>query len=304
MRWCRHLFVTFLLTASCIAVVAQDADSLLLSDVETEFSFEDSLSIFNLIDSLLQQRDLGGSQLVVRLSYNSNVQSTGRTLGIENFGLSPGISYYHKTGFYGDVSGFWSKDFDPTYYLTVGSLGYMHDFSKYFSFMAGYDRYFYSTADEGSYIPYKNSLSVTPILELKPISISANYSYYFGDQIAHRIMPGISISLEKNKLWNIDRIAISPSFYALFGDETIITLEFLRIGRRLVEVNTTRKVFGIMNYAISAPISIRINQWAFSFAYTYNIPKALPGETLTFSESTYLSASLIYLLNFNRRGSQ
>ena len=60
---------------------------------------------------------MGGSQLAVRLSYNSNVLSAGRTLGIENFGLAPGLSYYHKSGLYADVSGYWSKDFDPSYYL-------------------------------------------------------------------------------------------------------------------------------------------------------------------------------------------
>ncbi len=81
MSWCRRLFFTILI-ASGIPTYAQDADSLLLSQVETELTFEDSLSIFNLIDSLLQQGDLGGSQLAVRLSYNSNVLSTGRTLGI------------------------------------------------------------------------------------------------------------------------------------------------------------------------------------------------------------------------------
>ncbi len=148
-----------------------------LSQVEDILSFEDSLSIFNLIDSLLQNAEVESSQFGIRLAYNSNVLSAGRTLGIENFGLSSGLSYYHKSGFYGDLSGFWSKDFDPKYYLTIASVGYMYSFPKVFSIMAGYDRYFYNMQSEDEYIPYKNTLSVTPLFEVKPFMLAINYSY-------------------------------------------------------------------------------------------------------------------------------
>ena len=55
-----------------------------------------------------------------------------------------------------------------------------------------------------------------------------------------------------------------------------------------------------MNYAISVPLNISYNHWGLSFSYTYNIPKALPGEPLTLSESTYLSGSLFYLIGLKR----
>src|SRR5688572_14102284 len=153
MRWCKPLLLAILITGCCKFTFAQHPDSLLLSQTETELSFGDSLSIFYMIDSLLQQGDLNTSQLALRVSYNSNVLSTGRTLGIENFGLSPGVSYYHKSGLFADVSGYWSRNFDPSYYLTVASLGYMRDLSRHFSIMAGYDHYFYSTGED-QYIPY------------------------------------------------------------------------------------------------------------------------------------------------------
>ncbi len=41
----------------------------------------------------------------------------------------------------------------------------------------------------------------------------------------------------------------------------------------------------------------------FSFSYTYNIPKALPGETLTLAESSFLSASLSWFINLNTKKS-
>jgi hypothetical protein len=312
MHWYRRLVFTALLTASFASSFAQLADSLLLSETATEFSFADSLSIFNLIDSLLQQGDLDASQVAVRLGYNSNVLSTGRTLGIENFGLSPAVSYYHKSGFYADVSGFWSKDFDPAYYLTIASLGYMHDFSKHFSVMAGYDRYFYAMSED-SYVPYKNTLSFTPALEFKPVQLNATYSFYFGDAHVHRIMPGMGFLFEKKKFLGIDRVAITPSIYTLLGNEVIIDIEFvlpknreeLREFRRLYgyglkPVETERNVFGLMNVALSLPLNITHHRWGFSFSYTYSIPKALEGEPLTISESSYLAGSLTYFISLKR----
>ena len=312
MRCCRRFLFTVIIAACSQLSSAQHADSLLLSELEGDLSFSDSLSIFYLIDSLLQQGDLNVSQIALRLSYNSNVLSTGRTLGIENFGLSPGVSYYHKTGLFADVSGFWSHNFDPSYYLTVVSLGYMRDLSKYFSVMAGYDRYFYGV-DDNHYIPYKNSLSVTPAFDVKPFGISTTYSFYFGDARAHRIMPGINAVLEKRKFLKLNRIAITPAFFILMGNETITELEYVapktggeaiqnfkRFGTRYSLVEHNKNVFGVMNYALSIPLSISHKNWAFSFSYTYNIPKALPGEPLTISESSYLSGSLTYFLDHKR----
>ena len=313
MRWYRRLVFAIILMASCASSFGQLADSLLLSGTETDFTFADSLSIFNLIDSLLQQGDLDVSQLAVRASYNSNVLSTGRTLGIENFGLSPGISYYLKSGLYADVSGFWSKDFDPAYYLTIASVGYMRDFSKHFSIMAGYDRYFYAVGED-SYVPYKNTLSVTPVLEFKPLQLSATYSFYFGDAHVHRIMPGLGFLFEKKKFLGIDRISITPSIYALYGNETLMEVEFIfpknwreyrdfkqQYGMGgLKPVETERNVFGLMNVAMSLPITVTHKRWGFSFSYTYSIPKALDGEPLSISESSYLSGSLTYFISLRR----
>jgi len=315
MHWCRRWLFTILLSAFGVTTFAQEADSLLLSGVDDALTFEDSLTIFNLIDSLLTYGEPIRSQFAVRLGYNSNVMSAGRTLGIENFGLAPAVSYYHKSGAYVDVSGFWSKDFEPAYYLTIASAGYMYSVSKRFSFMAEYDRYFYNTPGKDAYIPYKNTLSVTPMLEFKPLLLSVNYAYYFGDAHVHRIMPGLSVILEKRNLTKkIDRVAISPSFFALYGNETITSLEYVRpknlrellqnlrqTGTPYSMVQTSRNVFGIMNYAVSVPLMVGLKNWGFTFTYTYNIPKALSGEPLTLSESSFLSGSLTYFFKGFRK---
>jgi len=305
MKVIKRWLLSCLFAASSVTTVAQDAGSF-LSSSDSVLTFQDSLSIFQLIDSLLLMDDLHTSQLAVRFGYNSNVLSAGRTLGIENFGLTSGISYYHWTGIYADVSCFWSSDFDPSYYLTIASVGYMHDFSKNFSVMAGYDHYFYTADDEDSYIPYTNTLAVTPMLEFKPVIFSLNYALYFGDAHVHRIMPSLSVVLEKRNWLGIDRIAFAPTFYALFGNEIITEITYPDTWREIIRRvrlglpwydQTEKNVFGVMNYTLSAPLGINIKKWSFNLTYNYSIPKALPGETLTFSESSYLSGSVTYFFS-------
>jgi len=303
------LLLTILLLSSC-ALYAQD--DRILKDDTTQLTSFDSLSIFQLIDSLLAVADDPGSQLVTRLSYNSNVLSAGRTLGIQNFGLAPGLSYYHKTGLYVDASAYWSKDFQPKYYLSILSAGYMHDFSKHFSIMMEYDRYFYNVNSD-SYVPYRNTASITPMLEFKPVTLSVNYAYYFGDAHVHRIMPGINITLQKKKWLGLNRISFVPSFYTLFGNETISSIEFVEpknlreriknlrtYGTPYSIVQTDKNVFGVMNYAISFPLSISYKKFSLTATYTYNIPIALSGEPLTISEGHYLSGSISYFLDLKR----
>jgi hypothetical protein len=300
-------------TASFCHLQAQDADSLLLQlPNDSLLSYSDSLSIFYLIDSLLtMEENIPSSQLAIRLAYNSNVLYAGRTLGIDQFGLSPGISFYHKTGLYADVSGFWSDDYDPKYYLTILSAGYMHSFSSKFSATANYDRYFYNLGED--FIAYNNGLSISTALDLKPISVQCNYTYYFGNISAHRVMPSFSVNLSKKNMIKIEKITLSPGVYLLFGDQTFSDVEIIfpqslleriqnlnRYGTPYKLLVTESIVFGLMNYAFTLPLSVSHRNWGFYFSYTYNIPKALPGETLQISETGFIATGLTYYFNLKK----
>jgi len=294
---------------------AQETDSTLLKlPSDSVLTFSDSLDIFNLIDSLLTlEENAPRSQLAVRLAYNSNVFYAGRTLGIDQFGLSPGISYYHKTGFFADVSSFWSNDFEPKYYLTILSGGYMHAFSKKFSFAAYYDHYFYNLDDD--LLLYTNGLTVSPSLDLKPFTFQCDYTFFFGEIHANRVMPSITINIAKKKIWGIDRISFRPTFYMLFGDETFTNIiipstpeEWLAARLRLQQglpwyKTETYSEFGIMNYSFSLPLNIQHKSFSMSVSYVYSIPKALPSETLLPPESGFVTAGVTYFINFKKSNS-
>ncbi len=282
-----------------------------LDEVDSILTLQDSLYIFSLIDSVLSidgSAKGSGSQLATRIAYNSNITATGRTIGIDKFGLSAGASYFHKSGLYADVSGYWSKEYQPDYYLTIASAGYMISPVKRWSVIAEYSRFFYSNTGPDVVIPYVNNLGVTNFVNLKPVVLRLDYYFYFGQKNAHRVMPGLGLNLEKRKWKGIDRIFFYPSANILLGSE-VITEYFpyaktrlgilYRIRNGLPLYYTQNKtVFGDMNYSFSAPISVTVNNWNFLISYTYNIPKALPGEELGLTKSGYMSATFTRYLGF------
>lgn len=300
------------LVGSLAPLHAQVPDSL-RSTPDSLLTFSDSLAIFRLIDSLMSLEEEDASILAFRLGYNSNILDAGRTLGITQFGLSPGITYYHKSGLYADVTAYWSRDFEPNLYLTTLSAGYLHTVGNSFSVLAAFDHFFYHY-DDDYFIPYSNAASMSAMLDLKPVSLRLDYSFYFGDAHAHRILPGISGNFRKRDFLGFDRITFYPAVYVLFGDEQITEIEIIRpssinealtnfqkYGDRFGYRITERRVFGIMNYAFSAPLNFTIDPWLFNITYTYNIPRALADEPLTLSNSGFLSASVVFNLEFKAK---
>lgn len=296
-----------ILSSSIVPIKAQEADSLLndveLNDLEDFFSFEDSLSIFNMIDSLLTVTEAESkSQFAMRIGYNSNAASNNRTLGISQFGLSPGISYYHKSGIYLDASGYWSTEYNPNYYLTILSAGYIGVISPKWSFLGEYSRYLYSDLGEEVIVNYKNSVGISNFIDVKPLTFRLDYTLLFGEKTGHRILPGVMLNFEKRNWRNINRILFYPSFNLLIGSEQqdeyipyaqTLAGALIRIRNGLDLYYTSEKtLFGIMNYSFTTPITVSLNNWNFLIAYTYNIPKSLPGEELGLTNSGYISASV------------
>jgi hypothetical protein len=332
------LIITLTLTAS-LGGKCQENDSLWIEEdpVFAEFdsllNSSDSLSILSLIDSLLKIAPVR-SQLALRVGYNSNVNTTSRNLSINKFGLSPALTYYHKSGVYADVSAYWSQEYDPSVYLAIGSLGYLGAITKRWSVLGEYSHYFYSytdtspiayfdraTATYTTYTPntpYTNNIQVSNYLDAGKFTFRFDYSLLFGKQTVHRLSPVAGLNLTKKNLWGIDRLSFFPSVNLIFGSEnlpakTIVTYEPItdrpleiiyryRNGLPLFypkETITPKKVvWGIMNYAINFPLSVAIKNWSFMLSYSYNFPQVLPGEDLDSTDGGFASVSVMRYLEF------
>ena len=300
----RFLFTSLLINLFfCSYTQAQKKDSLhyqllkIYSQVDSLFNSTDS-SVVDLIDTFLQPNKIKDtSRLMIRLGYNSNISAMNQSLGIKQYGLSPGLAYYHKSGLYADVSSYWSKQFSPSLYLTIFSAGFMKAVSPTYLLNAEYSYYLYPNNGQDVSASYTNSISITNQLTLKPIALKLDYYYYFGAQSAHRILPGISFTIEKKNWGKIHRLLFYPTFSILFGTESTVqyipvsnqvALDRLKNGGSLYDIKTIT-IFGLMNYSFTLPVSARTTHWNFQLSYTYNIPRSLPDEELGLGNTSYVS---------------
>lgn len=260
-------------------------DSLAMAKIDSIFAATDSLSIFSMIDSLLNAPAKLQSSLVLRAGFNSNIVSAGRTIGVNQYGATAGASFYHKSGVYGDVTAYWSEAYNPALYLTIASVGYLKGIGNHYSFMVSYDRLFYNNQDINVENPLTNMAGISNFVDFKPFTFRLDYSFYFGDEQAHRLSPAVVLNLRKYNFISLDRISFTPMFQMLYGNSTITSVQLapgsaVRIRRRLPQVQQVDKnVFGLMNYAVTVPLRVTKKNWSLVVSYTYNWPVALAGES-------------------------
>lgn len=201
------------------------SDALLLDELELQLA-SDSLDIFDLIDSLLFT-DYRYSQLSIRAGYTSDITYAGRNFGFDQFGFNGGIAYYHKTGLFADVSGYWNSSLNPSYNPTITSLGYMGTLTQKWTYTISYDHFFYNMpASEESFVyyPLTNGTNISTYHELGKVTAALDYSFLFGDETAHRLRFGLMYTFVKSNWGFVDRFVFIPSASALLGNATVYKL--------------------------------------------------------------------------------
>ncbi len=202
--------------------IVKAQDNSYAEEIEKLMAEMDSMSIFNLLDSTLNAVNIRQSELNIRATYSSNVAVAGRNYGINQHGFAPGITYYHKSGFFGDATGFWNSAYDPNYSLTMLSLGYFGTVGQ-FSFIPSYERWIYSDDSSASLF---NSLGVSLSQNIKFLNASADYSFLFGSETAHRLIFSGSGYITFKNVWFFDAISIMPAVGVLFGNDEVTTVRF------------------------------------------------------------------------------
>lgn len=222
----------FLILFSSFSLYTQP-DSLSIEEQLELLELEmDSLMVYNLINSILSDYK-PTSEVGFRIAYNSSVTNAGRTYSLDQHGFSPGISYYHKSGVFGDVSGFWGSALDPKYSLTVGTLGYMKLLGKNWSISGNYERWFYNY--DSSNPP--NTLGATMGFTSKYFYSSLDYSFLFGQETSNRVILSASGNLKVQNWWKFKSVTFRPTISTVYGNQDV-TILFSDMDKTLEERRT------------------------------------------------------------------
>jgi hypothetical protein len=243
-----------------------------------------------------------GSSVALRTGYNSNITATGRPFALSSFGLNTGISYFHKNGFYADVTGYLSREYQPSWFLTTLTAGYLQSSQeKNRSFSIEYSRYLYNLSDDAT-ISYTGNLALTGFVNIKKLMLRAEYNLYHGTKTGHRLTPSVALNITRENFAGFDKIQFWPGIQLLFGQEQISSYRAFttipseireRIRKRLpLFYESFSNKAGLMNASFNAPLNFQKGSWNFMVIYSYNIPVALPEETLDLEPGGYLSISV------------
>jgi hypothetical protein len=178
----------------------------------------DSTSLLALLDALINA-DQNYSEIQFRMGYSSRVTSAGRDFGVDQQGLTPGVSFYHHSGFFADATGFWNSELDPKYNLTVLTAGYLGRIGKRTTYSLSYDHSFFTEYSE--YNTLTNSLSAAASLNFKNIYTGLDYSFSFGTETAHRTVWNVTGKMKTKGFGPIKSVTFFPSVALLFGNQNI-----------------------------------------------------------------------------------
>lgn len=206
---------------------AQEADSTvsttldeLYDELDALFEGDSSeLDLFALVDSLLAVPAPKISSLHTRIAYISQVTTAGRDLDIDQYGISPGLSFFHHSGFFADASGFINSEYEPPYYLTMGSLGYMHLFKNWLTTTLSHDFYLYH--DTLSH-QFNKSAQLSTFVDYKFLNLGVDYSLLYGNETAHRVMGNLSADINLGKLGLIKKVTLHPGASIQLGNASVV----------------------------------------------------------------------------------
>lgn len=287
--------------------------------IDSLFSELEEDSFFTLIDSLVNTPPIEDrSEVMLKFSYLSKISTMGRDMGIDQYGLSPGITYFHRSGLFSDVTGYWNSGDSMDMNYTMVTVGYMKDFGKVLGMILTYDHSFY----QGEGYDLKNSIGISSYLSFNLMDLGLDYILLFGNTTAHRINLSLSGYFRKKEVLLFDKITFTPKVSAMLGTSNVVNDHYTmdQIRRYLPSSDRVRggrnqltndqisnyynvdegKEFGIMNYNFSLPIKLYIKKFGIGFSYNFNIPVPLPGEDVVFPSYSYYSLSTTYRFGFGK----
>lgn len=205
----------------------------------------DSLSIFNLIDEVFASED-PPNELSIRMGFTTNVTSAGRDYDISQSGMSAGASYYHKSGLFGDLAGYWNSGVEPNYNPTILSVGYLGNFkNKKWSYSLDGERWFFNPNDSSSN-PLTYSVGASLNYDFEWGFASVDYSFLFGEQTANRFISSLTGTIGFGKWWVFNNVSLYPSVSMMTGNSDITQL---RITDQEVSAQTANRINRLTSFA-------------------------------------------------------
>ncbi len=286
----KKIFALFFCLSAVVFSYSQE-----LSDKETDDFIDDLFKEDTSLDELLDS--FSKYQLVyLSMNYSNKTYFSGRDIGINQFNITPKVSYLHYSGLALTLSGIYYDKFAPKWDLTTASLGYGKTIgtNKNYRYYTSYTKYFYNNGVANS---FENDITLGFGLKnkKKTLGIQLSGAYLFGKDHALQLASSTYalFRLVKTPQYRLD---FRPQFSVIAGDQTVELARTYFQNGRIVTVYTTNKLFGFINKQLNLPLQFNVNSFDFELGYNLNFPSPIGTET-SVKNTSYFNFSAAYLFD-------
>ncbi|MDT8416557.1 MAG: hypothetical protein RQ864_01995 [Lutibacter sp.] len=234
--------------------------------------------------------------LYVSATYNSNSYFSGRDIGIDQYNLTPQITYVHSNGIFASLSGIYYSEFVPKWDVTTATVGFGKYIgkNKLFKYAVSYSRYFYANDIDNI---YTNTLNAGFGVRNKKRTLGTQLSgsYLFGEdqsfEIASRSF--VDFNLLKTKKTSLK---FKPQLNIVAGKQTIELARIYNQDGQMLTEYTENDVFDLINTQINLPLLFSTNSFDFEAGYNINFPNAI-GDESNLKNTGFFNISIGYLID-------
>lgn len=232
-----------------------------------------------------------------------------REYGDHALSLIPSLTYSHRSGLYGTVSGYYFQQSQPPHYaFTDLELGYANDFTANWTYSVSYDRVFFTPPLSATDRLIPNGLEAYTAYQLGPLQVAADYNLFFGKSSAHTITLGLSSTFAKESWLGFDEVSLTPEAQVLWGSPlalaryggtyatttTTTTTTKVHGRRKTTTTSTTTETLSqavrLLGYELALPLRAERGALAYTLAGHYIVPRRTPDDAgASLPSGAYLS---------------
>ena len=256
---------------------------------------KEELELDNILNELFKTEELSIetkklSYLYYTLSYSDKAYFAGRDFGVNQYGISPSLSYMSSNNFFVSLGSTYYSELNPQWDLISLSTGFSKSLGKEekLSLTGIFSRSFFlsNTSDLNP-----NRISTSISLTEKNLKIRGSGGYLFGGSSTFYASADTEYKI---KLIDGQKLTLDfcPEVTFLFSKQTISEeISFSSFNSIINETD----VFDLINTQFSFPFEVDYGNWDFQLIYSINAPKAIGNET-DISQNGFLSFAIGYLV--------
>ena len=234
--------------------------------------------------------------LYISATYNSDTYFSGRDIDIDQYNITPQITYAHSNGIFVSLSGIYYSEFVPKWDVTTATVGFGKNIGKkkLFKYAVSYSKYFYANDIDNIYTNTLNAgLGVRN--KKRTLGTQLSGSFLFGEdqsfEIASRSF--VDFNLLKTKKTSLK---FKPQLNIIAGKQTIELARIYNQDGQMLTEYTENDIFDLINTQINLPFQFSTNSFDFEAGYNINFPNAL-GDESNLKNTGFFNFSIGYLID-------